>query len=119
MAPDGGSVVLDFWSPSCGPCLAMADDFVAVAEQFDASEVRFAKINTAEDGGLAAPFNIRSVPTLLFIRDGEILDVVIGRMTSHQLGEKVEWLMRRAQRRPGWLARLLGREPRSGDAGKS
>jgi thiol-disulfide isomerase/thioredoxin len=109
MQPGGGTVVIDFWSPTCGPCMAMARDFVDVASQFDRAEVRFCKINTEEHGELAAPFGIRAVPTLVFVHDGEVADVVIGRMTAPQLGEKAEWLLARAQRKPGLLSRLFGR----------
>lgn len=108
MAPNGGTVVLDFWSETCGPCLAMAEDFEHVAGQFDPHEVRFCKVNTGTHGFLADPFKIRSVPTILFIHDGKILDAVVGRMSAQQLGEKTEWLLGRASRKPGLLARLFG-----------
>ena len=108
MKPGGGTVVIDFWSPTCGPCMAMAKDFEHVAEQFERSEVRFCKINTMEHPELAEPFNIRAVPTLLFVHDGRILDGAVGRMTAEALGEKSEWLLARSQRKPGLLSRLFG-----------
>lgn len=108
MQPGGGTVVLDFWSPTCGPCMAMAQDFEDVAAQFDRDEVRFCKVNTGTHGQLAAPFKVRSVPTILFIHDGKILDAVVGKMSAKALGEKSEWLLGRSQRKPGLLSRLLG-----------
>jgi thioredoxin-like negative regulator of GroEL len=108
MAEDGGAVVLDFWSPSCGPCMAMADDFSHVADQFDPGEVRFCKVNTGTHGWLAAPFNIRSVPTILFVSNGRILDAVVGRMTAAQLGERSEWLVKKNSKK-GLFSRLRGR----------
>jgi thioredoxin 1 len=108
MREGGGTVVLDFWSETCGPCMAMADDFAHVAAQFDRDEVRFCKVNTGTHGHLAAPFNVRSVPTILFIHDGKIVDAVIGKMTAKALGEKAEWLLAKAQRKPGLLRRLFG-----------
>lgn len=108
MQPGGGTVVIDFWSPTCGPCLAMAKDFEHVAEQFDRAEVRFCKINTMEHPELAEPFDIRAVPTILFVHDGRILDGVVGRMSAKTLGEKSEWLLGRAQRKPGLLRKLFG-----------
>ncbi len=107
MSPGGGAVVIDFWSPTCGPCMAMADDFTHVAAQFDRDEVRFCKVNTTTHGHLAAPFNIRAVPTILFVHDGEIVDAVIGRMSARALGEKAEWLLQRTRARPGLLSRLF------------
>jgi thioredoxin-like negative regulator of GroEL len=108
MQPGGGTVVLDFWSETCAPCLAMADDFAHVAAQFDRDEVRFCKVNTETHGHLAAPFNVRAIPTLLFIHDGKVLDAIVGRMSAKQLGEKAEWLLGRATRKPGLLGRLFG-----------
>lgn len=108
MQPGGGTVVLDFWSETCAPCLAMADDFAHVAAQFDRDEVRFCKVNTETHGHLAAPFKVRAIPTLLFIHDGKILDAIVGRMSAKQLGEKAEWLLGRASRKPGLLGRLFG-----------
>ena len=108
MQPGGGTVVLDFWSETCAPCLAMADDFAHVAAQFDRDEVRFCKVNTETHGHLAAPFKVRAIPTLLFIHDGKILDAIVGRMTAKQLGEKAEWLLDKATRKPGLLGRLFG-----------
>lgn len=110
MSAEGGAAVIDFWSPTCGPCLAMARDFEHVAAQFDPEEVRFFKVDTSSHGQLAAPFNITSVPTILFLLDGEVLDAVIGKMDARRLGERAEWLLTKKQRRAkgGLLGRLFG-----------
>jgi thioredoxin 1 len=110
MSPEGGAAVIDFWSPTCGPCMAMANDFAHVATQFDSDEVRFCKVDTSTYGHLAAPFRITSVPTILFVLDGEVLDVVIGRMDARRLGTRAEWLAAKKARRrgKGLLGRLFG-----------
>lgn len=109
MSPEGGAVVIDFWSPSCGPCMAMAKDFAHVAEQFERDEVRFCKINTTSHGWLAAPFKIMSVPTILFVLDGEIKDAVVGRMDAKRLGSRAEWLLnKKLRKQKGLLGRLFG-----------
>ena len=108
MRSGGVATVIDFWSETCGPCLAMADDFREVAEQFEAGEVRFCKINTSQHPELAAPFQIRSVPTILFVHDGKILDAVVGKLSAQALGEKSEWLLGKSQRKPGLLRKLFG-----------
>ena len=108
MEEGGDAVVIDFWSPTCGPCMAMADDFEHVAAQFEDGEVRFCKINTETHGFLAAPFKIRSVPTILFIHDGKILDAIVGKMSAQALGEKAEWLLKKKEKKPGILSRLFG-----------
>jgi thioredoxin 1 len=108
MQPGGGAVVIDFWSPTCGPCLAMAQDFADVAAQFERGEVRFCKLDTAAHPELAEPFKIRAVPTILFVHDGKILDGAVGRLGAKALGEKSEWLLGKARRKPGLLGRLFG-----------
>jgi len=108
MQPGAGAVVIDFWSPTCGPCLAMAQDFADVAEQFERSEVRFCKLDTEAHPELTVAFNIRAVPTILFVHDGKILDASVGRMSAKVLGEKSEWLVGKAHKKPGLLRRLLG-----------
>ena len=109
MSPEGGAAVIDFWSESCGPCLAMADDFTAVAGQFDPAEVQFVKINTGRHGNLAAPFKVMAVPTILFVLNGELVDSMVGMQTARKLGERAEWLVTKSQRK-GLFRRLLGRE---------
>jgi len=108
MSDEGGAVVLDFWSQTCGPCMAMADDFEHVAKQFDPDEVRFCKVDVTEFGNLAAPFKVRSVPTILFVHRGKILDAVVGRMSAEQLGTKAEWLLGKSQRGGGLLSKIFG-----------
>jgi thioredoxin 1 len=108
MQPDAGPVVLDFWSTTCGPCRAMAPDFEAVARSYGEERITFAKIQTDRHPELAQPFHIRSVPTLLFISNGEILDAVVGRMDAARLTKRVEWLLSRA-RGEGFFSRLFGR----------
>ena len=109
MSPEGGAVIIDFWSPTCGPCMAMAKDFESVAGQFDPDEVRFCKVNTASHGYLAAPFNIRAVPTILFVLDGEIVDAVVGQMNAKRLGKRAEWLLGKKERKgKGLLGRIFG-----------
>lgn len=99
--------VIDFWSPTCGPCMAMADDFASVASQFDGNEVRFCKVNVTSHGHLAAPFGVRSVPTIVFAHKGEVLDAVVGKMSARKLGEKTEWLVQKASKKGIW-SRLFG-----------
>ncbi len=108
MGEDGGAAVIDFWSPSCGPCIAMAPHLEAVAQELADEPLRFVKVNTATSPELAAPFRIHAVPTLAFVNDGEILDVRVGALSGPALLKKARWLLRKS-RGEGLLSSLLGR----------
>jgi thioredoxin len=110
MSEDGGPAILDFWSPTCGPCQAMAPAFEAVAAELAEEQIRFVRINTAAQAELARPFNIQAVPTLLFVHNGEILDVRVGALTGSALAKKAQWLLKKS-RGEGLFSRFFGAKP--------
>ena len=106
MSEDGGAAIIDFWSPTCGPCKAMAPSFEALAGELADEPIRFVRINTATRAQLAQPFNIHAVPTLLFVHNGEILDVRVGALAGPALAKKAQWLLRKS-RGEGFFSRLF------------
>lgn len=110
MSPDGGPAIIDFWAAWCGPCKALAPHFEAIAqERAEAgSPVKFYKIDTEHYPKLAEAFHVRSIPTMTFIHNGEILDVSVGAMDSVRLAKKVQWLEDKAAGKGGFFSRLFG-----------
>jgi len=89
VARNGVPLVVDFWAPWCGPCIAMAPFYEATARRME-PQLRFAKLNTQDEPGPAAQFNIRSIPTLIVFRHGKEIARQSGSMDAGALSR---WLI--------------------------
>jgi thioredoxin 1 len=86
-----GLLMVDFWAEWCGPCRAIAPVLEELARG-SAGRVTLAKVNVDENPGLAARYGIRSIPTILFVKDGKVVDQVIGAVPRAQLQKKLDAL---------------------------
>ena len=77
-------VLLDFWASWCGPCRMLSPVVDELAEQYD-GKVKFGKVNVDEQPRLAMNYNVQSIPTLLFFKDGKPVDTSIGVVPKSQI----------------------------------
>jgi len=85
-------VMVDFWAAWCGPCRMVGPVVEEIATEMGETAV-IGKVDVDAEGDLAMEFGIRNIPTLLFFKDGQVVDKHVGVATKKQLQDKLAALM--------------------------
>ncbi|MGF1524174.1 MAG: thioredoxin [Leptolyngbyaceae cyanobacterium] len=82
-------VLVDFWAPWCGPCRLVSGVVDELAQDY-AGRVKVVKINTDEQAAIASQYGIRSIPTLIVFKDGQVADQVVGAVPKTALSKTLD-----------------------------
>lgn len=86
-------LVIDFWAEWCGPCRMVGPIVDELAEEY-ADKVTIGKVDVDNNDDITSKFGIRNIPTILFIKNGEVVDKQVGAAQKTALAEKIENLLK-------------------------
>jgi thioredoxin 1 len=85
-------VMIDFWAEWCGPCRMVGPIVAELAEQYEGKAV-IGKLNVDDNPVITGKFGIRNIPTILFLKNGEVVDKQVGAVPKSVLAKKLEALL--------------------------
>jgi thioredoxin 1 len=85
-------VMVDFWAEWCGPCKMIGPVVEELAKEYDGKAL-IGKVNVDNNPDLSGQFGVRNIPTILFIKNGEVVDKSVGAVPKAQLVQKLQKLM--------------------------
>ena len=86
-------VLVDLWAPWCAPCRMVGPVVESLSEKYN-GKFKFCKMNVDENQKTAAGYNVMSIPTLIFFKDGKAVDGVVGAVPETVLQEKIDQLLK-------------------------
>ena len=92
LVAQGKPMVVDFWATWCGPCKKIAPVIEELAEQY-ADQVIVGKVDVEENDDISFKYGIRNIPTVLFIKDGQVVDKIVGATAKAAYEEKIKALL--------------------------
>jgi thioredoxin 1 len=90
---EGKPLVIDFWAPWCGPCRMVAPIIEELAGEYE-GKVNIGKCNVDDNGDVSDAYGIRNIPTVLFFKEGKLVDKQVGSTTKAAYTAKIEALLK-------------------------
>lgn len=87
-----GLVMVDFWAPWCGPCRIIAPTIEELAKEYE-GKIKVGKLNTDENPDIATRYGIMGIPTIMFFKDGQRVDQIVGVVPKSILKSKLDTLL--------------------------
>jgi thioredoxin 1 len=87
-----GLVMVDFWAVWCGPCQMVGPIVEELASEYE-GKIKVLKLNTDDNPEIASRYQIMSIPTLNFFKDGKVIDRIVGAAPKKQFKEKIDQIL--------------------------
>ena len=88
----GIPLMVDFWAEWCGPCRAISPTIDELAAEYD-GKINIGKLNVDDNDDIVSRYGIRNIPTVIFLRDGEVVDKMVASMTKADLKTRLDKML--------------------------